>query len=122
MKALLALVLTITVSALPWAAGWIPSGQKPKLFHNDGVRRLNCRFGSEAEAAARSPMTLEFLDRGYTAVLRYGQSQAKLQFAPGNLFSDVWKGDSIELKLDPEIYIDGLGRQRIGPCDSELEP
>jgi hypothetical protein len=116
-----ALVLAMLGFGVALAAGWLPVGQMPTLFHKDGVRRINCTYAFEAEATF-FPMTLEFMDQGYTAVLRHGQTQTKLQFAPGNLFSEVWKGDNIELTLGPEIYISGLGGRRIGPCDSGSSP
>lgn len=112
------LVLAMAGFGVALAAGWLSVGQTPVLFHKDGVRRINCSYASEAEALF-FPMTLEFLNQGYTAVLHHGRTQTRLQFAPGNLFSDVWKGGDIELTLDPEIYISGLGGHRIGPCDSE---
>ncbi|MEZ0171122.1 hypothetical protein [Microvirga sp. TS319] len=95
-------------------AGWLPIGQKPSFFELDGPRPLNC-YG-ERDSDPPNPFTVEFLDQGYTAVIRFGQAQARLTFDPGHVWS-VWKNDEVELMMDPEIYISGLGGHQIGPCE-----
>ncbi|MCB8820748.1 hypothetical protein [Microvirga rosea] len=98
-----------------WSAGWLPIEQKPYFFEVDGIRRLNCYGGPGTHPS--NPLALEFTDQGYVAVLQSSQTQLRLKYTPGNLFSSVWKDGKVELTMDPEIYISGLEDHEIGPCE-----
>ena len=107
-----ALVLATVGLVVACTAGWLPASSKPHFFELDGPRQLNCYGG----LAPSNPLTLEFLDEGYTAVLRSRQTEATLKFEPGHV-SDVWTNGEIELTIDPEIYISGLDDHELGPCE-----
>jgi hypothetical protein len=90
----------------------------PTWHRQDGVRAINC-YGSSPENTVSVPITVEYQDNGHTAVLHYGRDTFRLPLQSGSFFNDVYSSGTIELRIDPEVYLEGLRDSRIGPCDLE---
>ncbi|MBB3952582.1 hypothetical protein [Aureimonas jatrophae] len=70
--------------------------------------------------AQRYPtLSIAFSDGGRHAVLRFPNRDVRTTFQRGGLAGDVYRGDDIQLTLDPEAYVTGYGDQGIGPCQHD---
>ena len=113
-SALLLIALPVMfMVGLVWKSGRLPSDKGPIFHRPDGLRSLNCYGGPPVD----TPISVEFQDNGRTAILRSGQTEARLPFTSSGVFSDVYSDGTIEFWLDPEIYVSGLGDTTIGPCE-----
>ena len=93
-------------------------GKEPVRFKQNDVRTINC-YGSSPDNQVSVPIKVEFQDQGRTAILHFGQDTFRLPFQHSRLFEDVYADGTIELLIDPEVYLTGLRDSRIGPCDLE---
>jgi hypothetical protein len=93
-------------------------GKKPLFVRQDGLRTINC-YGSTPGNTVSVPIKVEFQEHGRMAILRFGQDTFRLPFQSNRLFNDYYGNGTIELRLDPEVYLSGLRESKIGPCDLE---
>jgi hypothetical protein len=102
---------------IAWIGGWLPSSKKPIFFREDGLRQLSC-YGGSLDGVT-TPIWVEFQNQGRMAVLRTGQTEARLPFTPTSGLDDIYANETIRFWLDPEIFVTGLGPHRVGPCELE---
>ncbi len=90
------------------------SGGRPIFYGKDGVRTLLCFTGDNLLR-----LSIEFRDKGRTALFRTPQGQeARLTFRGGR-FEDVYSDGAVEIRIDPEVYVTGIHPAPIRPCDWE---
>ena len=77
-------------------------------------------FTCYQDRAQRHPtLSIAFSEGGRHAVVRFPDRHVTTTFQRGGLAGDVYRGDGIELILDPEAYVTDYGDQRIGPCQHD---
>jgi len=90
-----------------------PSG-RPVYYGEDGSRTLLCFTEDDLLR-----LSIEFRDEGRVALLRTPLGQdARLTFK-GGWFEDVYSDGTVEIRLDPEVYVIGIQPAPIRPCDWE---
>jgi hypothetical protein len=85
-------------------------------FRLEGEQTFTCYL----DRSLRYPtLSIAFSADGKRAVIHFPDRDATTTFQRGGLAGDVFRGDGIELVLDPEAYVTGYGNQRIGPCQRD---
>lgn len=104
--------------ALPLSVMGTACSDSPSSNVQDGVKTINC-YGSTPGNTVSVPIEVEFRERGRMAILRFGHDTFRLAYQNRRLLEDVYSNGSIELRIDPEVYLLGLRDSQIGPCDLE---
>jgi hypothetical protein len=107
------LVCCVVIVYVLYEVGW--GDDTPNFFkateEYSGVCYLERGEGHRGPVAARST------DGGWTAVVASEGREVTMTFVSGGLAGDHYEGeDGSTMKIDPEIYIDGIGPSARGPC------
>lgn len=85
-------------------------------FDWEGERTFTCYL----DRSYRHPiLTIAFGTDGRHAIVRFPDRDAATTFQRGGFAGDVYRGDGIELILDPEAHVTGYDGQSIGPCQQD---
>ena len=92
-----------------YSAGW-GSGEP---YFGLPPERVMC-FDSHDEPQDR--LSITFSSGGRTALIESSQSRATVEFVGGGMARDLYRGEGVELYINPEIFVRGLDGINRGPC------
>jgi hypothetical protein len=116
-KYLRRVLLTLPLASVG-ALGAASCSDRPIRDRQNEVKTINC-YGSSPGNTVSVTIEVEFQDHGRMAILRFGQDTFRLPFQTSWLIDDVYGNGTVELRIDPEVYLTGLRDTQIGPCDLE---
>lgn len=93
--------------ALPHGRG-VAGGLRATFLSNDRPRAVTCEDGAM--------LTLVPGERGRQVTVISGNTSGILRHAPDPRYGDEYRGGAVAMRVDPEVFVQGLAGKDHGPC------
>jgi len=110
MRILLGVV--VLVLGLGLVAWWRLLPDAPGFYLSDGAHSYFCYT-----APSDQSVQIIFHDAGRSADVSFAGRHAHMRFVETRSSGEYYEGDHASMSLDPEVYVEGLSPDRIGPCE-----